>query len=306
MGMKRMGEVCVGRPPGDSLQAIKGRGMMVLRLARRCLRRIRTAWLYGTLSGSPVLFANSFPKSGTHLLTQVLQGFSRIGPAVDAGLPAVVTFDGPTGRQRPLKAILRDLGRLRPGDIAYGHLHAIPEVVAALSRSGVAAYFILRDPRDVVVSHVHYVTEMAPDHVHHHYYEHQLSTFEQRLETSILGLPEAEVPFPNICQRFEPYLGWLDADQVLVLHYEDFLQQRAGTLETVLSHAERHGFIPGLSRARALQVLDASIMPQKSPTFRSGQVGKWRASFSPRHEVLFKEVAGDLLIRLGYEQNHDW
>lgn len=279
---------------------------MVLRLARRSLRRLRAARVFGTLSASPILFANSFPKSGTHLLTQVLQGFSRIGPAVDAGLPAVVTFDGPTGVQRLSDAILRDLHRLRPGDIAYGHLHAIPEVVDALTRDGICPYFILRDPRDVVISHVHYVTEMAPDHVHHPYYAHHLSTFEQRLETSILGLPDAAVPFPDIARRFDPYLGWLDSDHVLALHYEDFLQQRAKTLTTILSHAEQQGFKPGVPRAQALQTLDSSIVPQKSPTFRSGQAGKWRTSFTPRHKALFKEVAGDLLIRLGYEQDHDW
>jgi hypothetical protein len=270
---------------------------MVLRLVRRSWRRLRAAQVYGTLSNSPILFANSFPKSGTHLLTQVLQGFTRIGPAVDAGLPAVVTFDGPTGKQRPLEAILRDLQRLRPGDIAYGHLHAFPEVVSALTRSGVAAYFILRDPRDVVVSHVHYVTEMAPDHVHHDYYAHHLTTFEQRLETSILGLPDTAVPFPDVYQRFEPYLGWLDTDPVLPLRYEDFLLRRA---------AEARGFRLSLNRDRAIQVLEAAIVPEKSPTFRSGQAGKWRTSFNPQHKALFKEIAGDLLIRLGYEQNDDW
>ena len=36
--------------------------------------------------------------------------------------------------------------------------------------AGLAAYFILRDPRDVVVSHVHYITEMEPNHIHHRYY----------------------------------------------------------------------------------------------------------------------------------------
>ena len=61
----------------------------------------------------PVLLANSFPKSGTHLLTQVLQGFPSIGPAVDSGLPAIVTYEGDTGRQRQAVEILADLERLK-------------------------------------------------------------------------------------------------------------------------------------------------------------------------------------------------
>ncbi len=56
-----------------------------------------------------MLFANSFPKSGTHLLTQALQGFPQLGPAVDSGLPAVVTYEGDTGRTRSTEEILADL-----------------------------------------------------------------------------------------------------------------------------------------------------------------------------------------------------
>ncbi len=301
-----MGEAQVGQQAGFGHQPLVEWGMMVLRLARRSLRRFRATQVYGTLLGSPILFANSFPKSGTHLLTQVLQGFTHIGPAVNAGLPAIVTFDGPTGEQRRVDLILKDLQRLRPGDIAYGHLYAVPQVLAELTRNGMAPYFILRDPRDVVVSHVHYVTEMAPDHVHHDYYAHRLSTFEQRLETSILGLSDSAVPFPDVYWRFEPYLGWLDSDQVLVLRYEDFLQRRLEALDAILEHAEKRGFKPVLPRQQALQILDSSIIPQQSPTFRTGQAGKWRESFSSRHKTIFKQVAGDLLIRLGYEQDHDW
>jgi hypothetical protein len=52
--------------------------------------------------------------------------------------------------------------------------------------------------------------------------------------------------------------------------------------------------------------LDASIDPQRSPTFRSGKAGGWRKQFSPENKQLFKEVAGDLLIQLGYERDHGW
>ena len=92
-----------------------------------------------SLRGVPILFANSFPKSGTHLLTQVLQGFPRLGPAVDSGLPAVVTFEGDTGRARQTQEILADLQRLLPGDIAYGHVHALPPVVGLVWREGLCA-----------------------------------------------------------------------------------------------------------------------------------------------------------------------
>lgn len=282
--------------------------LMQARLVRRSLRRLAQALRYRRLSfnGLPVLFANSFPKSGTHLLIQVLQGFTRLGPAVDSGLPAIVTFEGDSGRPRGPQEILADLRRLLPGDIAFGHLHAWPPVVDFLCQEGYAPYFILRDPRDVVVSHVYYVTEMEPNHIHHRYYAEELRTFEERLRVSILGRPHEVIPFPDIRARFEPYLGWLERPEVLTLRYEDFILHREETLDRVLGHAIRRGFIMTMEKEQAIQILAGSIDPRRSPTFRSGKTGGWRAHFTEETKCLFKEVTGDLLIRLGYEQNHDW
>ena len=277
-----------------------------LKLVRRKARRAAATLQHGPLSDTPLLFANSFPKSGTHLLTQVLQGLTQISPAVESGLPAIITFDGPTGQPRPVADILRDLRRLRPGDIAYGHLHALPEVVAHLTAPGAAPFFILRDPRDVVVSHVHYVTEMEPNHVHHAWYRDELSNFDERLRTSISGLPDLEIPFPDIRGRFDPYMGWLNAPEVLVLFYEDFITHREQTLLRVLNHARSRGLKLHVGEQEALRVLESAINPRKSPTFRSGKIGKWREAFNDAHKALFKEIAGDLLIRLGYEVDDEW
>jgi sulfotransferase 6B1 len=286
----------------------KSKLQLPARLARRSFRRLRQmVQLHRfSLAGAPVLFANSFPKSGTHLLTQVMEGFTHIGPAVDSGLPAVVTFEGDSGRLRPETEIVADLQRLLPGDIAYGHVHALPAAIAFLCRPQMATYFILRDPRDVVVSHVHYVTEMEPNHYHHHYYHDILQNFDERLTTSIRGITSTTAPFPDIRARFEPYLDWLQQPQVLILHYEDFITQRQEALARVFDHALAHGFIPTVARPLAIQTLADSINPQRSPTFRSGKIGGWKQHFTPQHKRLFKEISGDLLVRLGYEKDDQW
>lgn len=278
---------------------------------RRSARRLRQTLRFGSLSASPIIFANSFPKSGTHLLTQVLYGFTRIGAAVDSGLPAVVTFDGFTGRKREQNEILADLQRFLPGDIGYGHLHALPKVTEVLAGKGFAAFFILRDPRDVVVSHVHYVAEMAPNHIHHRYYHETLQSFDQRLQASIVGASTAELaeaaggrpvlePLPDIRARFEPFLGWLECPAVLTLRYEDLIANRDAALESILDHAEQRGFSIRVDRGSAVQRLSESINPARSPTFRSGKVGGWQSAFNTDHRRLFEAAAGDLLERLGY------
>jgi len=55
-----------------------------------------------------------------------------------------------------------------------------------------------------------------------------------------------------------------------------------------------------------LDILERSIDPKRSPTFRGGRVGDWRNHFTDEHKTLFKSLAGDTLIRLGYETSHNW
>ncbi len=291
---------------------IKGALLQRARLLRREARRMQVKARGGisALEGAPVLFANSFPKSGTHLLTQVLQGFTHLGAALDSGLPAVVMYDGFNGAARTLDVILKDLQRFKAGDIGYGHLHSAAQIVEYLCAAGVAPYFILRDPRDVVVSHVHYITDMEPNHIHHRYYTEELRSFDERLRVSIVGLAQWGDDFPNVAARFAPYLGWMEREEVFVLRYEDFITARQETLRRVIQHAVRRGFRLTIADdpqfSHSVRVLESAINPQRSPTFRKGKVNAWKDEFSTENKRIFKEVAGDLLIRLGYEKDYDW
>lgn len=282
--------------------------VMAARLLRRSLRRAEAQSLFHhiPMESMPILFGNSFPKSGTHLLTQILSGFAALGPVAVSGLPPAITFEGGTGSPRPLSTILRELGRFQPGDITYGHLHANPEVVEALCRDGVAPFFIYRDPRDVVVSHVFYVTDINSRHVHHDYYANQLANFDERLKVSILGRPELEHPFPDIAARFAPYLAWLQRPEVLPLRFEDLVSDKTASLKKILQHAIKRAFPFSGAQTEAIDKLSAAIDPQRSPTFRSGKPGGWRKHFTEEHKSLFKELSGDLLSRLGYEEDQNW
>ena len=280
--------------------------ILALKLFRRVIRRTLARLSYGSLSGSPILFANSFPKSGTHLLTQVLQGFVKLGPVIDSGLPAIVTFDGSSGKTRGMETILKEIRRLKAGDIAYGHLHATPEIVKEVTQKKIAPFFIYRDPRDVVVSHVYYVTEIEKNHVHHNHYLNELHGFDERLMVSILGRPDSPTPFPDIGTRFEPYLGWLDAPEVLTLRFEELITNRRIMLEKIVSHVANCGFRLHVPLEKAVVHLDEAIEPSKSPTFRSGTVGKWKEYFKVEHIRKFKEVCGENLIRLDYERDYNW
>jgi hypothetical protein len=85
-----------------------------------------------------------------------------LGPAVDTGFPVLSMFNQLTDERRPVRAIRADLARLRGGDIVMAHLAATAEITSDVCRPGVAAFLMLRDPRDPLVSLVHFLTAHRP------------------------------------------------------------------------------------------------------------------------------------------------
>ena len=277
-------------------------------------QRVKFASLPIPSNGWPILLGISFPKSGTHLLDQILLGFAHLAPFSRRLHSFYAQYDGDTGRKHSLAETLAWIDSLRPLDVTSAHLFSSPEVLERVCTPAFVPYFIYRDPRDVVVSHVFYVTEMEKNHVHHAYYQ-SLPDFAARLKISILGFSpspngrgagvRADVEFPDIAGRFAPYLGWIDRPEVLNIHFEDFIHDRSGTLNRILDHFLARASLT-THRETILAALEASINPKKSPTFRSGKTGEWKKHFKDEHKVIFKEVAGDLLVQLGYEKDDNW
>jgi hypothetical protein len=272
--------------------------------AEKAAQRLQFRSVPPPQSGWPILLGISFPKSGTHLLDQILLGFSKVAPFSTRLHSFYAEYEGESGRKRPPKQALAWLASLKDADIASAHLFARPEAVARVCSPAFVSYFIFRDPRDVVVSHVFYVTDMETRHVHHEYYA-SLPDFDARLNASILGRPDAGVEFPDIAARFAPYLDWLDRPEILTLHFEDLINDRTAALTRIMDHLLARAPLPA-SRQLILDSLESSINPKRSPTFRSGKTGEWKKHFTPEHKKIFKDVAGELLIRLGYEKDLDW
>jgi hypothetical protein len=288
----------------NTLMTLKSTARGIIYRSEKTAQRIRFASMPAPREGWPILLSISFPKSGTHLLDQILLGFSKVAPFSKRIHSFYAEYDGESGVKRPPEQALAWLDSLRPGDIASAHLFARVEAMNRVCSSAFVPYFIFRDPRDVVVSHVFYVTDMEEHHVHHDYYQ-SLPDFDARLRVSILGRPDAGVEFPDITARFAPYLGWLDHHDVLVIHFEELINDRASALTRIMEHLLARAPLP-TPRQLILESLESSINPERSPTFRSGKTGEWKKYFKEEHKKIFKEIAGDLLLKLDYETNNDW
>jgi hypothetical protein len=121
-------------------------------------------------------------------------------------------------------------------------------------------------------------------------------------------LPPPDFPgeFPDLGARFNLYLDWLNQPGVEVLRFEDFALDRRKALLTTLTYSRRRGVLLKVTEDDAIEKLSQAIDPSKSHTYRRGAVGDWQTHFTPPIKKLFKDVAGDLLIRLGYEADLDW
>lgn len=240
-------------------------------------------------------------------MLQVLNGFTQIMPYkyVEAEPVRTITKEG---RRKTETEIMRELENLPDGVIGWGYVEATPENVSFLTRPGRVNYFISRDPRDLLVSQVFFATDMQEEHGMHAYYN-SLPDIGARLKVAITGIDQDGLHMVSVKQRYEGVFQWLDASRqknVLCLRFEDLINDRDATLNAMLDEVEKTGYQIPTPREQALSVLVEAIQPKKSHTFRSGKSGGWREFFTEEHRKLFKGVAGDLLVRLGYEKDNEW
>ena len=261
-------------------------------------------WKRFSFNDAPPVFGNSKPKSGSHLLLQILNGFTRIMPYryVDANPIRTITKDG---RRRSSDEILSDLKKIPNGVIGWGYLEATKENVSFLTASGRVNYFIYRDPRDMLVSQVFFATNMYEEHGMHAYYK-SLPDFSARLKVAITGIDQDGLRMVSVRQRYEGVFQWLQQKNVMCIRFEDLINNRDVTLNAMLDEVEKTGYKIPTPREEAMKILVDAIQPKKSRTFRSGKTGGWREHFTDEHKKLFKEVAGDLLVKLRYEKTNDW
>jgi hypothetical protein len=273
------------RPAGKSIQAI--------------LR-----WRRFSFNEAPPIFGNSKPKSGSHLLLQILNGFTQIMPYRYVKGEPVRTIKK-DGRRRTTGDILAELKSIPEGVVGWGYLEASPENAAFLCQPNRVNYFIYRDPRDMLVSQVFFAADMQEGHGMHEYYN-SLPDFGERLKVAITGIDRDGLYMVSVKQRYEGVFEWLETPDVMCIRFEDLINNRDATLNAMLDDVEKTGYKIPTPREKALSVLVWAIQPRKSHTFRSGKTGGWREFFSEEHRKLFKDVAGDLVVRLGYEKNNDW
>jgi hypothetical protein len=270
--------------------------------AQAGLHRIPFRNIPAPQAGWPILLQISVLKSGTHLLDQILTGFSRLSPFSPRALylsPPVTL----TGGLYEKDYYVRALQKYQPLDIVKGHIYSSPTIADYINTPNFLTYFIYRDPRDVLVSRAYYGLGRASKNAHDVFYSLPI---EQRIHDLIVGAEYGQFRVGRFNNFYRNYIGWLDCRFILHIRYEDLIHHRREELGRIVDHfLARVDTLPA-SRDQLIQAVESNINPGRSPTFRKGGTGDWKTHFSAEHKKLFKEQTGDLLIKLGYESDHDW
>ncbi|MEM6978062.1 MAG: sulfotransferase domain-containing protein, partial [Planctomycetota bacterium] len=252
------------------------------------------------VSGPPAVLANSFPKSGTHLLSQIVGGIPDLNNygAFLSSMTSSFQF-----RLRSVHETERFLNRIVPGEIVRAHLFSHAGYGELISRNNIVHFFIYRDLRDVVVSSANYLTTMNPWHRLHRHFKGL--SLEDAIIQSIQGI-ETEPSFPNIGERFANYSGWLTVEDSYAVKYEALMDhRRKETIRDMANFYCHHAAEPPEPDFLSHRMM-AGIDGNRSHTMRKGGSGGWRDAFTDRCKAVFKEIAGDLLVELGYEQDLMW
>ena len=207
-------------------------------------------WKRLSFSEAPPIFGNSKPKSGSHLLLQILNGFTQIMPYAYVAAEPIRTIRKDGGR-RIINDIASDLHRIPKGVIGWGYIEANDENVAVLCQPDRVNYFIYRDPRDMLVSQVFFATDMHPEHGMHEFYK-SLPDFGERLKVAITGIDQDGLKMVSVKQRYEGVFEWLEQPGVMCIRFEDLINKRDATLNAMLDEVEKTGYKIPTPREKAL------------------------------------------------------
>lgn len=248
----------------------------------------------------PPLLLNSVPKSGTHLMKQILLGIPGV-----AHHPRNEFYEG---LRKDDKENYTRLSLIKPNEFAAGHVYYSPEWAGMLQQLGMKHIFVIRDLRDVVVSYVYFIVYKYPYHPLVDYLRHDLKTPKERYLTLINGIKTDNIQYPSIAEWFDSFIGWVRAPHTLLITYEQLMESpvtRRAALSAILDYWMSDSPLPAV-KEEWMRRMEQNINPSQSLTFRSGKIGDWRTEFDEEVKEAFKRVTGNRLIQLGYERDNLW
>ena len=193
----------------------------------------------------------------------------------------------------------RRLGRVADGQFVTAHCVHTPELAGLFREEGMKTVCILRDPRDVAVSQLHYIKRLKKHPIHEAFVA--LPSDRERLLFSIRGGSLGGRELLPLDERYRRFSGWASEEGAVVVRFEDLVGPEgggsAGAQRRAVGRVAAHLGVE--ADEEALARVGGGIFGA-GQTFRKGTIGGWREEFSAEHELAAEEVVAPLLAELGY------
>jgi hypothetical protein len=170
--------------------------------------------------------------------------------------------------------------------------------------------YLLRDGRDVMVSYYCYLNRVVPEELRQSEQMGLFKYFSSRIKSK----------FSSNFSMFikERSLEWKDHIEKslvqkpdMIVKYEDLHQDTCNALKTIFEKMKLDVEETVIQSAIDKFSFNKCANREKGEEdvknfYRKGIVGDWHNYFQGRDVSYFKNIAGDLLIELGYEKDYDW
>jgi hypothetical protein len=155
-------------------------------------------------------------------------------------------------------------------------------------------FYIIRDGRDVINSWIHFTTQ---EHFRKFYPAYKIDD-----PVKVYNLNEGKVFAKYVAQ-------WKEHIESYLAYREHFVEIRYEKLKNFGDDFIKILKIFGLENCKEEFIKECSFenVKKRSPLhLRKGKVGDWKNFFTEKHKEIFKEIAGETLIELGYEKDFNW
>ncbi len=252
--------------------------------------------------GLPPFLLNSIPKSGTHLLKQLLLGIPGMKHDPNKGMFGHMHYQ--------TEAKLDAMDNLTNHEFVNGHLYYTSEWETFFNKRNMKQIFVYRDPRDVVVSYAYFIPTLK---IHPLYdtFTQENFTHRDRIKFLIQGGHPTEKKWGyqhDVAEWFKSFSAWMSKPEVFSVRFEDLTssdKSRIQAVHRIVKFLWGENPVPS-TRPLIVWKMIQNINPQTSPTFRKGKIGGWRNEFDDELKALFKQKAGQLLVDLDYEKDENW
>lgn len=162
---------------------------------------------------------------------------------------------------------------------------------------------LIRDPRDVIVSHAHWLEEGILFAPKEYIKKVRAFSWDEKIREMIL-LPDAYYGTRYFVRNA---LKWMRDPYVFICRFEDLIGAEGGgsaerQKKVLIALASHIGYT--LSEERAEHI--GAALFGDSYTFYKGQIGTWKEAFNEENKELFKQILGQELIDLGYETHSNY